>query len=185
MANLGFIGLGVMGSEMVNRLLGKGHSVTGYNRTRSKAEWLVKKGMKWADSPRAVVAAADVTFSMVTNSAALGAVANGADGFLAGMTKGKTLVDMSTVSPAYSREIAAKVGEKGGDMLDAPVSGSVITLREGKLSVVVGGPRETLEKVKTVLYAIVHTRTYVGENGLALVMKIATNLSLAVQMLAF
>ncbi len=185
MANLGFIGLGVMGSEMVNRLLGKGHSVTGYNRTRSKAEWLVKKGMKWADSPRAVVAAADVTFSMVTNSAALGAVANGADGFLAGMTKGKILVDMSTVSPAYSREIAAKVREKGGDMLDAPVSGSVITLREGKLSVMVGGRKETFERVKPLLNDIGPKVTYVGENGLALVMKIATNLSLAVQMLAF
>jgi 3-hydroxyisobutyrate dehydrogenase-like beta-hydroxyacid dehydrogenase len=185
MANLGFIGLGVMGSEMVNRLLGKGHTVTGYNRTRSKAEWLVKKGMKWADSPRTVVEAADVTFSMVTNSAALGAVANGPDGFLAGMTKGKILVDMSTVSPAHSREIAAKVREKGGDMLDAPVSGSVITLREGKLSVMVGGRRETFEKVKPLLNDIGPKVTYVGENGLALVMKIATNLSLAVQMLAF
>jgi 3-hydroxyisobutyrate dehydrogenase-like beta-hydroxyacid dehydrogenase len=185
MANLGFIGLGVMGSEMVNRLLGKGHSVTGYNRTRSKAEWLVKKGMKWADSPRAVVEAADVTFSMVTNSAALGAVANGLDGFLAGITKGKILVDMSTVSPAYSREIVAKVREKGGDMLDAPVSGSVITLREGKLSVMVGGRRETFEKVKPLLNDIGPKVTFVGENGLALVMKIATNLSLAVQMLAF
>jgi len=185
MANLGFIGLGVMGSEMVNRLLGKGHSITGYNRTRSKAEWPVKKGMKWADSPRAVVAAADVTFSMVTNSAALGAVANGPDGFLAGMTKGKILVDMSTVSPGYSREIAAKVREKGGDMLDAPVSGSVITLREGKLSVMAGGRRETFEKVKPLLNDIGPKVTYVGENGLALVMKIATNLSLAVQMLAF
>jgi 3-hydroxyisobutyrate dehydrogenase-like beta-hydroxyacid dehydrogenase len=185
MANLGFIGLGVMGSEMVNRLLDKGHSITGYNRTRTKAERLVKKGMKWADSPRAVVAAADVTFSMVTNSAALGAVANGADGFLAGMTKGKILVDVSTVSPAYSREIAGKVREKGGDMLDAPVSGSVITLREGKLSVMAGGRRETFEKVEPLLNDIGPKVTYVGENGLALVMKIATNLSLAVQMLAF
>jgi 3-hydroxyisobutyrate dehydrogenase-like beta-hydroxyacid dehydrogenase len=185
MANLGFIGLGVMGSEMVNRLLDKGHAIRGYNRTRSKAEWLAKKGMKWADSPCAVVEAADVTFSMVTNSAALGAVANGPDGFLAGMSKGKILVDMSTVSPAYSREIAGKVREKGGDMLDAPVSGSVITLREGKLSVMVGGRRETFEKVKPLLNDIGPKVTYVGENGLALVMKIATNLSLAVQMLAF
>jgi 3-hydroxyisobutyrate dehydrogenase-like beta-hydroxyacid dehydrogenase len=185
MANLGFIGLGVMGSEMVNRLLSKGHSVTGYNRTRAKSEWLVKKGMKWADSPRGVAAAADVTFSMVTNSAALGAVANGPDGFLAGLTKGKTLIDMSTVSPEYSREIAAKVREKGADMVDAPVSGSVITLQEGKLSVMVGGRRETFEKVKPLLNDVGPKVTYVGENGLALVMKIATNLSLAVQMLAF
>src|SRR6266852_1469582 len=100
-----------MGSEMVNRLLSKGHSVTGYNRTKSKAEWLIKKGMKWADSPRAVVAESDVIFSMVTNSAALGAVMNGPDGMLAGAAPGKIFVDMSTVSPAYSREVAGKVRE--------------------------------------------------------------------------
>jgi len=185
MVNLGFVGLGVMGSEMVNRLLSKGHRVSGYNRTRSKAEWLVTKGMKWADSPRDVVAATDVTFSMVTNSAALGAVMNGPDGMLAGLTAGKIFVDMSTVSPAYSRELAAKVREKGGDMVDSPVSGSVITLQEGKLSVMVGGQRETFERVKPLLLDIGPKVTHVGDNGLALVMKIGTNLSLAVQMLAF
>src|SRR5207253_6116177 len=143
MANLGFIGLGVMGGQMVNRLLGKGHTVTGYNRTRSKAQWLIDRGMKSADSPRAVAAAADVTFAMVTNSAALGTIAEGPDGVLAGLSKGKVFVDMSTVSPNVSRSLAAKVREKGADMVDAPVSGSVITLQEGKLSVMVGGRRET------------------------------------------
>jgi 3-hydroxyisobutyrate dehydrogenase len=185
MANLGFVGLGVMGSEMVNRLLGKGHGVTGYNRTRSKAEWLIKKGMKWGDSPRAVVDAADVIFSMVTNSAALAAVMNGPEGMLAGVKPGKVFVDMSTVSPAFSREIAATVRKKGGDMLDSPVSGSVITLQEGKLSVMVGGRKETFEKVKPLLQDIGPKVTHVGENGQALVMKIGVNLSLAVQMLAF
>jgi 3-hydroxyisobutyrate dehydrogenase-like beta-hydroxyacid dehydrogenase len=185
MANLGFVGLGVMGSEMVNRLLSKGHSVLGYNRTRSKAEWLVKKGMKWADSPRAVAAAADVTFSMVTNSAALGAITEGPDGILAGLSAGKVLVDMSTVSPSFSRSVAAKARAKGADMVDSPVSGSVITLQEGKLSVMVGGRAETFERVKPLLYDIGPKVTHVGDNGLALVMKIATNLSLAVQMLAF
>jgi 3-hydroxyisobutyrate dehydrogenase-like beta-hydroxyacid dehydrogenase len=185
MANLGFVGLGVMGGEMVNRLLGKGHTVTGYNRTNTKAEWLVKKGMKWADSPRAVSAAADITFSMVTNSAALEAIVEGPDGMLPSLTAGKILVDMSTVSPEVSRSIAAKVRQKGSDMLDAPVSGSVITLQQGKLSVMVGGRTETFERVKSVLYDLGPKVTHVGDNGLALVMKIATNLSLAVQMLAF
>jgi 3-hydroxyisobutyrate dehydrogenase-like beta-hydroxyacid dehydrogenase len=185
MANLGFIGLGVMGGEMVNRLLGKGHTVTGYNRTRAKAEWLIRKGMKWADSPRAVVAASDVTFSMVTSSAALQAIAEGPDGMLAGLAPGKLLIDMSTVSPAFSRSIAAKVREKGADMVDAPVSGSVVTLQQGKLSVMVGGRMKTFESVKPLLDDIGPKVTYVGDNGLALVMKIATNLSLAVQMLAF
>jgi 3-hydroxyisobutyrate dehydrogenase len=185
MANLGFIGLGVMGGQMVNRLLGKGHAVTGYNRTRSKAQWLIDRGMKWADSPRAVAAAADVTFAMVTNSAALGTIAEGPDGILAGLSKGKIFVDMSTVSPNVSRSLAAKVREKGADMVDAPVSGSVITLQEGKLSVMVGGRRETFERLKPVLQDIGPKVTYVGDNGLALSMKIAINLSLATQMMAF
>ena len=185
MANLGFVGLGVMGSEMVSRLLDKGHSVTGYNRTRVKAERLIKKGMKWAETPRAVCAAADVTFSMVTNEKALGAVAEGPDGILNAMTAGKSWIDMSTVSPGYSRALAAKVREKGADMIDAPVSGSVITLQEGRLSVMVGGRRETFDRLKPILDDIGPKVTYVGDNGLALSMKIATNLSLAVQMMAF
>jgi 3-hydroxyisobutyrate dehydrogenase-like beta-hydroxyacid dehydrogenase len=185
MANLGFIGLGVMGSQMVNRLLDKGHVVTGYNRTRAKAQWLIDRGMKWGETPRAVAAAADVTFAMVTNSAALGAIAEGPDGILAAMSQGKIFVDMSTVSPEVSRALAAKVREKGADMVDSPVSGSVITLQEGKLSVMVGGRRETFERVKPLLLDIGPKVTHVGDNGLALSMKIATNLSLAVQMMAF
>jgi len=185
MANLGFVGLGVMGSQMVSRLLDKGHQVTGYNRTRSKAQWLIDKGMKWGDSPRAVGTASDFTFAMVTNSEALHSIADGPDGLLAALGAGKILIDMSTVNPAASRALVAKVRAKGADMVDAPVSGSVITLQQGKLSVMVGGHRETFERVKPVLEDIGPKVTYVGDNGLALSMKIATNLSLAVQMLAF
>jgi 3-hydroxyisobutyrate dehydrogenase-like beta-hydroxyacid dehydrogenase len=185
MANLGFVGLGVMGSEMVSRLLSKGHTITGHNRTRAKAERLIDRGMKWADSPRAVCAAADVTFSMVTNEKALAAIMEGPDGILNAVAPGKFLIDMSTVSPHYSRTVAAKAREKGADMIDAPVSGSVITLQEGKLSVMVGGRRETFDRLKPILDDIGPKVTYVGDNGLALSMKIATNLSLAVQMMAF
>lgn len=185
MANLGFVGLGVMGSEMANRLLTKGHSVSGYNRTRAKADWLMKKGMKLADSPKAVAASVDVIFSMVTNSTALHAIVEGPDGILAGLTPGKIYVDISTISPEYSRSVAEKVRAKGADMVDAPVSGSVITLQEGKLSVMVGGRKSTFDKIKHLLEDIGPKVTYVGDNGLALVLKIACNLSLAVQMLAF
>src|ERR1700720_1054727 len=185
MAKLGFIGLGVMGSQMVNRPLSKGHTVTGYNRTRAKAQWLVEKGMQWADSPRAVASASDFTFAMVTNAAAIQAVTEGPDGMLAGLSAGKIFIDMSTVSPTVSRALAAKVREKGADMVDSPVSGSVITLQEGKLSVMVGGRPDTFEKVKPLLLDIGPKVTHVGDNGLALSMKIAVNLSLAVQMLAF
>ncbi len=185
MASLGFVGLGVMGGHMVERLLDKGHTVTGYNRTRSKAKWLIDRGMQWADSPRAVAAAADVTFSMVTNSAALNDIADGPNGLVAGLSAGKVLIDMSTLAPAASRSLAAKVREKGADMVDAPVSGSVITIQQGKLSVMVGGRPETFERIKPLLLDLGPKVTHVGENGLALVMKIATNLSVAVQMLAF
>lgn len=185
MANVGFVGLGVMGGNMVNRLLEKGHTVTGYNRTRSKAQWLIDRGMRFAESPRALAAAADFTLVMVTNTSALDAVTEGADGILAGLTAGKILIDMSTVSPEASRTLAAKVREKGADMVDAPVSGSVVTLQQGKLSVMVGGRRETFERLKPLLLDIGPKVTYVGDNGVALAMKIAVNLSLAVQMLAF
>jgi len=185
MANLGFVGLGTMGSEMVIRLLDKGHTVTGYNRTKSKAQRLIERGMKWADSPRGVCTAADVTFSMVTNSAALEQVFDGPDGMLAGLSARKVLVDMSTVSPAVSRAVVAQVRDKGADMVDAPVSGSPVTLQQGKLSIMVGGHAETFERVKPLLLDIGPKVTHVGDNGLALVMKIAMNLSLAVQMLAF
>src|ERR1700683_248042 len=185
MAKVGFIGLGVMGSQMVSRLLDKGHTVTGYNRTRAKAQWLIDKGMKWADSPRAVAEASDFTFAMVTNTAAVTAITEGADGLLAGLGGGKIFIDMSTISPSASRTLATKVRELGADMVDSPVSGSVITLQEGKLSVMVGGRKETFEKIKPLLHDIGPKVTHVGDNGLALSMKIAINLSLAVQMLAF
>jgi 3-hydroxyisobutyrate dehydrogenase-like beta-hydroxyacid dehydrogenase len=185
MANLGFIGLGVMGGKMVSRLLEKGHAVTGYNRTRAKAQWLVDLGMRFAESPREVAAASDVTFTMVTNSAALAAVTDGPEGLLAGLSAGKFYIDMSTVSPEASRALAAKVREKSADMIDAPVSGSVVTLQQGKLSVMVGGTRETFERLRPLLLDIGPKVTHVGGNGVALAMKIAVNLSLAVQMLAF
>ena len=185
MAKLGFIGLGVMGGNMVARLLEKGHSVTGYNRTRSKTQWLIDKGMKFAETPKAVAEASDVTFTMVTNAAALTAVTEGPVGMLAGIGAGKIHIDMSTVSPEVSRALAAKVREKGADMVDAPVSGSVITLQQGKLSVMVGGSKESFERVKILLFDIGPKVTHVGDNGVALAMKIAVNLSLAVQMLAF
>src|SRR5258708_7798693 len=160
MANLGFVGLGVMGGNMVARLLEKGHAVTGYNRTKSKAQWLIDRGMKWADSPRAVPQASEFIFTMVTNAAALAAVHEGPDGLLAGLAAGKFLIDMSTVSPDVSRALAEKVRAKGADMIDAPVSGSVITLQQGKLSVMVGGRKETFEHLKQLLLDIGPKVTY-------------------------
>ena len=174
-----------MGSRMAKRLLDAGHDVTGYNRTKSKARWLLDAGMKWGDTPRAVASAAEITISMVANTQALQAVTSGAEGILAGLDAGKIYIDMSTVSPAASRDIARQVEAKGARMLDAPVSGSVTTLEEGKLSIMAGGDRQAFERALPILQAIGPKVTHVGANGLAVSMKIATNLSLAVQMLAF
>jgi 3-hydroxyisobutyrate dehydrogenase-like beta-hydroxyacid dehydrogenase len=122
---------------------------------------------------------------MVTDSAALESIANGPDGIVSGLGPGKVLIDMSTVSPAASKALAEKVRAKGADMVDSPVSGSVITLEQGKLTMMVGGRAETFEKIKPLLLDIGPKATHVGDNGLAVSMKIATNLSLVVQMLAF
>jgi 3-hydroxyisobutyrate dehydrogenase-like beta-hydroxyacid dehydrogenase len=185
MAEIGFVGLGVMGGRMAKRLLDAGHRLSGYNRTRSKAEWLIEAGMRWADTPREVAEEAEITISMVTDSRALRAIVNGPDGILAGLGDGKLYVDMSTVSPAESRELARRVAERGARMLDAPVSGSVATLEEGNLAIMVGGAAEDVEQALPVLRDIGPKVTHVGGNGQAALVKIAANLNLAVQMLAF
>jgi 3-hydroxyisobutyrate dehydrogenase-like beta-hydroxyacid dehydrogenase len=184
-AELGFVGLGAMGGRIAKRLLDAGHEVVGWNRTRSKAEWLGDAGVLLADSPREVAEKSDVVFSMVTDVSALAAVTDGPDGLLAGLSPGKVYVDMSSVSPSASRSLADRVEAAGAAMLDAPVSGSLKTLEDGKLSVMVGGEEATFREIEPLLRTIGPTVTYVGGHGQAVAMKIATNLSLAVQMLAF
>ncbi len=185
MANLGFIGLGTMGGPMVKRLLDAGHQVTGHNRTKSRGQWLVDLGMGWADTPREVAETADVTLSMLRDTDALHDVALGPNGLLEGLKPGSIFIDMSTVSPEASRELADQVLAKGAHMLDAPVSGSSITLLAGNLSIMVGGDRDIFDQVKPILQAIGPTVDYVGANGLAVTMKVAVNLSLPVQVLSF
>ena len=185
MANLGFIGLGAMGGEMVKRLLGAGHSVTGFNRTKSRAQWLLDLGMLWGETPRDVAQTADVTMTMVKDTEALLAVAGGPDGLLAGLGPGKLFLDMSTVSPSASQRLADQVAETGAKMLDAPVSGSLVTLQAGQLSFMVGGDEVAYGEVTPILLDIGAKTTYLGGNGLAALMKVALNLNLPVQILAF
>jgi 3-hydroxyisobutyrate dehydrogenase-like beta-hydroxyacid dehydrogenase len=184
-ATLGFVGLGVMGGGIAGRLLAAGHTVHGYNRTREKAAPLVERGLVLRDAPREVAEAADVVFSMVTNVAALRAVAEGPDGIVAGLGPGKLWVDMSTAAPAVSRELAERVRATGADMVDAPVSGSVSTLEEGRLSIMVGGTEEAFAVAEPLLRDVGPVVRHVGRNGQALLLKIAINLSLHVQMTAF
>jgi 3-hydroxyisobutyrate dehydrogenase-like beta-hydroxyacid dehydrogenase len=182
---LGFVGLGVMGGRIAARLLSKGYSVVGFDRVAAKGPPLVSQGLTWVDSPRAVAASAAAIFVMVPDSAALEAAAAGPDGLLAGLGPGKVLIDMSTVSPAVSQAVAAQARERGAEMVDAPVSGSVSAVEGGTLAVMVGGDRATFDRISSVLRELGPTVSHVGGNGMALAVKIAINLSVAVQMLAF
>ncbi len=185
MPRIAFVGLGAMGGAMVKRLLAAGHPVTGYNRTRAKAEALTSLGMTVADSACAASEGAEVVLSMVTDSEALRDVALRPDGILAGLGEGAVWAEMSTVSPAVTRMLGERAAERGAAMLDAPVSGSTVTIAQGQLSFIVGGDVAALDRVRPYLLAIGPTITHVGGLGLAVTMKIAINLGIGVQMLGF
>lgn len=174
-----------MGGLIVERLLNAGRQVTGWNRTAQKGEALVAKGMRWGDSPREVAQSSDVLFSMLTDAAAVEAVAGGPDGLIAGLRPGAVYADLSTISPDASRALAERVAEAGATMLDAPVSGSPATLAEGRLAIMIGGDEDAFERIKPILLDIGPKVTRIGGNGLALQTKIAINLALVVQVTAF
>ena len=182
---VGFIGLGAMGALIVPRLMAAGHAVTGWNRSREKAGALLKSGMAWADTPRAVAEISEMVFSIVTDGAAVRAVALGDDGVLAGLKPGGIYADMSTISPDVSRAVAAEFAKAGRFMLDAPISGSPVTVKAGNASVMVGGEAEAFERARDVMLAIGPKVTHIGANGLACQMKIAVNLLLMVEVIAF
>jgi 3-hydroxyisobutyrate dehydrogenase-like beta-hydroxyacid dehydrogenase len=182
---IGFIGLGAMGSPIATRLIAAGNQVYGTNRTATKAQPLIDRGMSRMDTPREVAAAAEVSFSMVTDDQALAGIADGPDGILAGLGPGKVHVDMSTVSPRASQELAARVSQRGAQMLDAPVSGSVPQAEAGTLAIMVGGDPEAFATAEPLLHEVGQTVTHVGPNGHGLLLKLAINISLAVQTLAF
>jgi 3-hydroxyisobutyrate dehydrogenase-like beta-hydroxyacid dehydrogenase len=184
MANLGFVGLGLMGSRIAQRLLAAGHTVSGHNRTRAKAEALSRAGLQWKDSPREVAEAADITFSMVSDTAALTSIADGPDGVLAGLSAGKIYVDMSTVSPRLIRDLAERVAAAGAQMLDAPVSGSLPAAESGTLIFFVGGEGSALGRVQPVLEGLGQKIFHVGASGQGMTIKIAINLNLPTQLIA-
>lgn len=185
MTTIGFVGLGAMGAAIAGRLLDlEGSEVYGTNRTRARASELIARGLRWRDTPREVAAAADVVISMVTDDAALADVADGPDGILAGLRPGSLYIDMSTVSPRASRALAARVSEAGATMVDAPVSGSVPAARDGGLTIMVGGTDAGFAAASPVLRHLGNI-THIGDNGHGLLLKLAVNISLAAQMIAF
>jgi 3-hydroxyisobutyrate dehydrogenase-like beta-hydroxyacid dehydrogenase len=182
---VGFAGLGAMGAGIAQRLRDAGHDVSGWNRTKAKAQPLLDAGMGWADTPRELAAQSDVLFTMLTDSRALDATAGGDDGILAGLRPGTVWADLSTIAPDASVELAKRVRERGAFFLDTPVSGSPATLAAGQMSVMVGGDRTAFEHVEDVLGAIGPKVTYIGPNGQAILSKVAINLALVVSVTAF
>jgi 3-hydroxyisobutyrate dehydrogenase-like beta-hydroxyacid dehydrogenase len=182
---IGFVGLGAMGALMVPRLIAAGHAVTGFNRSKDKAQPLIKAGMRLAETPRQAATGAEIVFSIVTDAAAVQAVALGDDGIIAGLKPPGIYIDMSTIAPDSSRAVSAAFAKKGLAMLDAPISGSPVTLTQGNASVMVGGDKAAFERAKDVLHAIGPKVTHIGGSGLAVQMKIAVNLLLMVEVIAF
>jgi 3-hydroxyisobutyrate dehydrogenase-like beta-hydroxyacid dehydrogenase len=186
MQTIGFIGLGNMGGNMAARYLAAGHTVYGEDRDRSAAQGLVDQGLHWAATPREVAEAADIVLTSLPNDEIVASVAAGPDGIIAGLSEGKLWADLSTISPRASREVAEQVREHGhgAQMLDTPVSGSVPQVKTGTLTIMVGGDPDAYARIEPVLRTL-GTPEYVGENGQGLVLKLAINISLAVQTLAF
>jgi 3-hydroxyisobutyrate dehydrogenase-like beta-hydroxyacid dehydrogenase len=182
---IGFVGLGAMGSLIVPRLMAAGHAVTGWNRSREKAKPLIEAGMALSGTPAEAAADAEIVFSIVTNAAAVNAVALGPDGIISGLKRGGIYIDMSTIDPDASRAVAAEFTSAGSVMFDAPVSGSPVTVKAGNASVMVGGDEAAFERAKPVLLAIGPKVTRIGGQGLACQMKIAVNLLLMVEVIAF
>jgi 3-hydroxyisobutyrate dehydrogenase-like beta-hydroxyacid dehydrogenase len=183
-ASVGFVGLGHMGGNMAARFLAAGYPVFGAQRSREHAQQLIEQGLQWRDSPREVAEAAGVVFTSVPDDAALEDVASGPNGIVAGLGQGKAWVDVSTVSPQLSMELAGRARAQGASMLDAPVSGSVPQVQAGTLTIMVGGDEGAYREVEPLLREL-GKPNYVGGNGQGLALKLAINISLAVQMLAF
>src|SRR5919106_5251772 len=182
---IGFAGLGAMGAGIAQRLRDAGHDVTGWNRTKAKAQPLLDAGMGWPDTPRELAARSDVLFTMLTDSRALDATAGGDNGILAGLRPGTVWADLSTTAADASVELAERARERGAFFLDTPVSGSPATLAAGQMSVMVGGERSAFEHVSEVLHAIGPKVTYIGPSGQAILTKVAINLPLVVSITAF
>ena len=182
---IGFHGLGDMGQAIVPRLLAAGHTVTGWNRTRQKAASLLDRGMLWADSPREAARESEVVFSIVTDAAAVRALALGENGIIKGLRKDAVYLDMSTIDPDASRAIASEFTKVGLTMLDAPISGTTLTLAQNKASLMVAGDKAAFERVQPVLLAIGPKVTYIGAQGLAVQLKVALNMTLVIEVIGF
>ncbi|MDN4594589.1 NAD(P)-dependent oxidoreductase [Polycladomyces subterraneus] len=181
---VGFIGLGIMGRSMVRNIHRAGFPVTVWNRTERKMAEAREWGAETADSPRAVAEVSDVVITCVGDTPDVREVAEGPEGLLNGAREGLIWVDMSTIAPEATRELAARAAEQGVRMLDAPVSGGDIGAREGTLSIMVGGDAEVLETVRPVLEAMGKNIVHCGPHGAGQTVKACNQILCGLNLLA-
>ena len=180
MQRVGFIGIGLMGSQMSRKILEAKYPLTVWNRKKEKAGALISAGAKWAESPKAVAQASDLVITMVTDSAASEEVICGKNGILEGAHPGLILIDMGSIAPEMSRSIAERARSKGVPMLDAPVTGNPKVASEGKLGIMVGGPKETFDACLPIFEKMGVKIIHVGENGKGTTLKLINNLIMGV-----
>ncbi len=176
---IGFIGLGIMGRPMAGHLVDAGYAVTVWNRTPAKMAGLVERGASAAGSPKEVAAHSDITIIMVADTPDVLDVVLGAQGVLHGVRRGSVVVDMSTISPVATREVAGKLQERGVEMLDAPVSGGEKGAVEATLSIMVGGTPEAFERVLPVFQKMGKQIVHLGASGAGQVTKACNQLVLS------
>jgi 2-hydroxy-3-oxopropionate reductase len=176
---IGFIGLGIMGGSMAQNLMEAGHELVLYNRTREKAEVLASDRAMVAESPGEVAGACDVVITMLPDSPEVREVVAGENGVLEGIREGSLLIDMSTISPVATRELAAEVKKHGASMIDAPVSGGDVGARQGTLSIMVGGSEDDFERARPLFEVMGQTITHVGETGAGQTAKAANQIVVA------
>jgi 3-hydroxyisobutyrate dehydrogenase len=185
LTSVAFLGLGIMGGGMTRRLLGAGVPLTVYNRNRARAEELVALGAKVADSPRAAAAGADIIIGMVADDVASRGIWLGENGALAGAKKGAILIESSTLTVDWVRELAAAANKHGCEFVDAPVTGSKMQAASGELNFYVGGSAGALEKIRPVLRPMSRTISHLGPTGSGALLKLINNYLCAVEVAAF
>jgi 3-hydroxyisobutyrate dehydrogenase len=181
---IGFIGTGLMGLPMARNLLKAGFPLTACNRTRSRAEPLIAEGATVVDAPRKAAEKADVVITIVSDTPDVQQVILGANGVIEAARPGMTVIDMSTISPRVTGEIARALAQRGVEMLDAPVSGGVKGAIEGTLSIMVGGRREVFERCRPVLEAMGKKLVYCGEHGKGQMVKLCNQIAIASNLVA-
>jgi 3-hydroxyisobutyrate dehydrogenase/glyoxylate/succinic semialdehyde reductase len=182
MARIGWIGLGNMGAPMSKNLLNAGHELTVWNRTKSKADEVVGVGAKWADSPKAAASATDIIFTMVSDGPTLKTVVLGDGGIVSGLSAGKIVVDMSTVSPAESAVVNAAVEAAGCKLLRAPVTGSTVLAASASLGILASGDKAAYDQVLPLFEKMGKNQFYLGSEEEARVMKLSLNMMIGVSM---